>query len=236
MLSCAEPFQGDLIPVRWMSLAFIPFCFYLPVAADIKGASESDLKVIRNLDLKFQTATSISILLDKTVVAGLLKQERKSTGHLYISKGKMRLEIEAPDKSTMVVDGKRVWVTSFPPAEFAKAAPQVLKLKYETKKGRSQGVLSLLSEGKFLKHFSVTGVDKGKNQTVYFLQPEQQSVEFKRAQALVSADGKTLQELRFWDEIDNETRFEFKKTDFNAKLKKELFNYTPPANADITEM
>ena len=67
----------------------------------------------------------------------------------------------------------------------------------------------------------------------YFLQPEKQSVELKRAQITVSEKKKLITELRYWDDLDNETFYKFEKTKFNQSLDKKLFKYTPPKDADV---
>jgi histidyl-tRNA synthetase len=41
--------------------------------------------------------------------------------------------------------------------------------------------------------------------------------------------------LEYLDEVENETKLEFRSTQFNMKVKSSLFNYKPPKTAKITE-
>ena len=41
--------------------------------------------------------------------------------------------------------------------------------------------------------------------------------------------------IEYVDEVENETKIEFRATQFNIKIKQSLFNYKPPKDAQITE-
>jgi outer membrane lipoprotein-sorting protein len=99
-------------------------------------------------------------------------------------------------------------------------------------------IVGLLAQGGFLKYFSVVGVmaAPGDDQlkTIYFLQPQRELVEFTRAQARLTIDGKNIFELRYWDEIGNETSLLFSNTRLNPPLAESMFEYVPPKDADVT--
>lgn len=196
-----------------------------------------EIEALKGIDKRYQAAKSIAMDLDKTLLLGLLGKERKSKGRLLLSKGKMRMEIESPEKSVIVVDGKMLWVADYPPAEFKNAAVQVLKGKLDSKTGVQQSFVGLLTRGGILKHFKVTGVQKDdKQRNVYFLTPAKQSFEFKRAQITATPDGKAIAELKYWDERDNETRYQFSNVKFDGSLPPKSFEFVPPENADITTL
>ena len=203
-----------------------------------KAAAPSDDKgtaQLKELDKRYQNAKSITMTVEKNLVMGLLGKEKKSKGTLVLSKGKMRLEITEPTKSIVVIDGKTLWVADYPPEEFKNAAVQVLKGSVSAKKGANQSFVGLLTRGGLLKEFQVTGTQKeASGANVYFLTPKAQSSEFKRAQLVVSADGKTIAELRYWDERDNATKMTFSDIKFDAPVSNKTFEFTPPQNADIT--
>lgn len=194
-----------------------------------------DRKELAALDERYKKAPAISADVKKVLKLGLLGQERKSDGKIWISKGRMRLELDGSAKSLLVVNKKNFWAVSFPSAEFKGAALQVIKGETSTKKGRSQNFVSLLTEGGISKYFVATGVEgRPSGEKTYFLQPRKDQIDLKRAQLTLSSNGKFISEIRFWDEKDNETNFAFSNVVFGTKSHADnLFTYTPPADADV---
>lgn len=205
-------------------------------AAAPRSVSEGDLKTLKALDQKYQKAQSITMDVDKTLKLGLLGSERKSKGKLHLSRGRVRMELEGDEKTLLVVNKKNLWAVTFPPAEFKDAAVQVIKGDLGNKKAKSKTdtAVGLLTQGGILKSFKPTGAQANTDgSTIYFLQPLQSQSDFKRAQIAVSKDGSMILGLRYWDDRDNETSFEFSDVKFGKKADDQLFTYTPPKNADV---
>jgi outer membrane lipoprotein-sorting protein len=107
-------------------------------------------------------------------------------------------------------------------------------------KARNQNVVGMLTLGGFLKVFNATAVQiMPSGEKKYFLSPRTQQSGFQRAQVTVSADASRILELKYWDERENETSFEFREVTFGKsqafgkKIEDSLFQYQPPANAEI---
>ena len=202
-----------------------------------KQATAQDMKIIRALDGTYQKAASVKMDVDKTLKLGLLQQERKAKGSLLISSGRLRLELTGEEKTLLIVNNKNYWAVTYPSAEFKEAPVQVIEGLMGTKKGRSQSILGLLTQGGFLKFFNVSGVQKEKSgETTFFLQPQKSASEFKRAELKVSADGKEIRELHYWDERDNETLLAFKGVNFGKKPADTNFNFEAPPGAEVMKM
>lgn len=201
----------------------------------LRSPTKEDLANLKALDQKYKNSKSISMDLQKILKLEVLNQERKSKGRLLISKGRMRMEIDKPDQSLVVVDKKNIWVVQYPPEELQGAALQVIRASAETKKGRSQSFIGLLVRGGITKYFRVLNTMTAKDGlTTYFLQPEAGTVEFARAQVTLDPRTQQLKELKYWDELGNETKFLFSKISFDKKIPANKFAYTPPKNADVT--
>lgn len=204
----------------------------------ISPPSDGQIKNLKKTLLRFKT-DSAEMKVSKLVKLELLGQERKAIGMLKISKGKMRMEIESPDKSLVVVDKNTAWLVSYPAEEFKNAVPQVIKANLTTKKGRSQSLVALLVQGDILQHFLVSGVlnkTERKGAVVFFLQPKKTSTDFKRAQLTLSEGLKgsyEVAELKYWDDMNNETTFSFSDGKWGVSNKEELFNYLPPKGVDV---
>lgn len=200
----------------------------------MRTAEKADEAKLKTLTTRYRTAKSVTMKVAKTLKLGLLGEERKSSGQMTIAHGQLRLELEGAEKTLLVVNKKNLWAVTFPPAEFKDAVVQVIKADTASTKAKSQALTGLLGASEFSKSFKATAVqttDKG--EVNYFLQPVKEQADFKRAQVRVSKDGKTIVELKYWDERDNETSFEFSDAIFGKKADPKLFHYDPPANADV---
>jgi len=207
-----------------------------PAAGEIKKITARELKLLKTLDATYQ-AKNAEMKVTKITKIPLLDQERKTSGTAWISSGRLRMELDGSEKSLLVVNKHNLWAVTYPPAEFKDAALQVIKANTSTKKGRSQSAISLLSMGGLTKFFDATAAQTEANGDVlFFLSPKQEQTDLRRAQALVSADGKKLLALNYWDDRDNETRMVFTDVKFVKKADDKLFDYTPPANADVMNL
>lgn len=205
-----------------------------------RAASKDDLRRLHNIDQKHQKHPSVTMTVQKTVRVALLDQVRKAKGRLLLSSGRLRMELDGQEKTLLVINKKHLWAVTFPPEDFKTAAVQVIKrnMSQETgKPGKPKNIIALLMQGGLSKFFKVTGVkahDGGG--WLYFLEPSSAHRDFKRAQLVISRDEEKLEELRYWDERDNETELLFSDIVFGNKLEDNLFTYSPPPNADVMEM
>jgi len=199
----------------------------------VQSIGKAEMSLLKMVDRKYQKEHGIHLKLKKTVKIGLLGSSRESEGEAWLNQGLMRLEIQKPEVSKMISTAKYFWIENAPPEGFKDIKTQVMKAELNTERAKSQGLIQLLTKGGVLKYFRVSGVQKAKDTLIYFLQPHNQALEFKRAQILVSPKTKTIEELKYWDQMDNETTYSFTASVFNQKLDPKKFEYTPPADAEI---
>lgn len=199
----------------------------------VTSVSKADLKLLETLDKSYRQQ-SMSMKVERTTKVAIVGSERKNAGTLLISKGRLRMELDGSQKSLLVVNDKTLWAVTFPDEDFQDGKLQVIRADTTSKQGRSQNLLSLLSQGGFLKFFTVAAVEREKNgDSVFFLSPKKEQVDFKSAQVKVSADGKKLLFLKYWDNRDNEVEMAFSDFKPEKSVAKEKFQYTPPSNADV---
>ncbi|MCB9073675.1 MAG: outer membrane lipoprotein carrier protein LolA [Bdellovibrionaceae bacterium] len=208
--------------------------------AEVKapGAPKTtELVLLKEVDQRYQKVKTIKSSIVKKDTVSALEQTREFEGTLWLTKGRFRLDVTSKDKnkdaSLIVADGKTIWLVTPPPKEFKGAKTQVLKAPMDSKRARSQGLLQMLTEGGVLKYFRVTGtLDSDKNVT-YFLQPDKQSLEFHRLQIAINKEKKWIEDLRYWDSMNNETEYVFSQIEFDSKFDNKLLTYSPPKDADI---
>ncbi len=191
------------------------------------------MALLKLVDNKYQKDHGIHLKLKKTVKLGLLGSSKDSEGEAWLNKGLMRLEIQKPESSKMITTDKYLWIENAPPEGFKDVKTQVMRAPLNTERAKSQGLIQLLTRGGVLKYFKVSGVQRVDDHIIYFLQPNNQALEFKRAQIQVSPQNKTIEELKYWDQMDNETTYSFVSSAFNQKLDTKTFEYTPPADAEV---
>lgn len=220
-----------------LSLFCLLFVAPLGLAKDqktiVRSVSKQEMLLLRKVDQRYQKNHGIHLVLKKTIVLGMLGTSKNSEGEIWLNKGKMRLQINKPEVSKIVADKQYLWIGSAPPEDFKDTKVQVMRASLSSEQAKSQGLIQLLTQGGVLKYFRVSGTQKEKGKVIFFLQPDKQSVEFKRAQITVNIAKNEIEKLRYWDQIDNETIYEFTKSKFDQKLDKKLFAYKPPKDAKV---
>jgi outer membrane lipoprotein-sorting protein len=205
----------------------------------LRSVNKKDLSALKSLNDRYRKAKSITMDISKDVKLGLIGTQRKSSGKLQISKGQLRMELEGSEHTLLVINKKNIFAVTYPDKALKGAALQIIKGEVSSKKAKKQSqssaLANLLGPGGFLKSFSATGVQPGNDGLMYFLAPIGES-DMTRAQLKVSKDQKEIRELNFWDARDNETTYSFKNINFGTKLDPQIFNYTPPADADVMNL
>lgn len=199
----------------------------------VHSVSKEAMLLLRKVDKKYQKEHGIHLSLNKTITLAMLGSKKMSHGEVWLDKGKMRLEIHNPEPSKIIAGKEFLWIESAPPAGFKDVKTQVMRASLKSKQARSQGLIQLLTQGGVLKYFRVSGMQEADGKVTYFLQPDKQSVEFKRAKLVVDKTSKEISELMYWDQMDNETQYQFTASKFGQKLEDKLFTYTPPKGAEV---
>lgn len=204
---------------------------------EIRPATPEQLKTLTKFQNSLATAGQVVADVDRKTIVGMLGQEKKASGQLLLSRGRVRLDLKVRDsdeRQLLLVGDKTFWAVTYPPSDLKDAAVQVVTGPVKTKKSGGQGFLALLGKDGFLKSFTVSGVALDKDGVMrYYLQPKADWVEAKRA-LLALTPPSELREIKIWDFQDNETSFVLE----NVKLKKyaaekKTFDFTPPKNADV---
>ncbi len=205
--------------------------------AELRGVNKTDLTTLKALNEKYRKAKSITMDVTKDVKIGLVGSERHSAGKLSLASGQLRMELEGSEHTLLVVNKKNVFAVTYPDKALAGAAVQIIKGDVTSQKAKKQAqqsaLTNLLGAGGFLKSFKPTGVETQGDVQTYFLSPIGES-DMTRAQMKV--ENGQIRWLRYWDARENETTYSFSNVKFDAKIDAKIFNYTPPANADVMNL
>jgi len=205
----------------------------LLLACQSAQTSESTLqKVVK----KYGSEKFIKIELVKSTTVKLLNRTEKSKGHAFLSgKNKLRLEFTDPLHTVAVLNGRRAWVVEYPPKDSDEKI-RVSKFKIDTTPGQSQLLItSLLGSGNLLNNFKVKKMTNLDGVSCYELIPKKSMEEIKSLSVSVDEKKNEISELKYSDPIDNETVFNFVKTEFGVKLDPSLFKYEAPKGAEVNQ-
>lgn len=211
-----------------MLTALFLFALHGPLRAKEAPPAFSTKEVERVLE-SLRKADSVEAKIEKTVEQELLGPTKTSRGTFYFSKGKLRLEITEPDQSTLVYDGKIVWVED----HFDEDTVNVSKIKSAQLK-RTDSLLAALFDGKrnVLKSFKAVKVKDSADGKVFIFKPKDKKTTDVTRLELTVKDRK-LAGVSYKDSMENTVTLKF--TDFKeGSVPKSKFSYQPPKGATIS--
>lgn len=212
---------------RKLFLSVMIFAF---TSIAVEAAKKSQLTEVVS---KYKKSNLVKIELTKTIKSKLLGKESKYKGIIYLSANKFRLNIEEPDKNQIIFDGKTIWNVQFPPKELP-GPVQVAKAKLDKNTKKQILISSLISKEGLSKNFKVEKEVKKDEKVLVSLTPTQNELSVKDLE-IVLVD-KKISEINYIDDVGNKTSYFFEKTDFNAKGSTQIFKYTPPKGAQVTNL
>lgn len=244
LLSCALPTPKADVPSETKKLKEAPQLKEQEAKSATVDKKTEDLKnrdtkksLLEEIEQKYASATAVSMEVKKTLTLKLLEQDRTQEGTLELKKtGRFRLELSGAEKSLAITDGKTIWVVSYPTDPEFDNIIRVVKSS-NPKRIQSQALLAfLLGKGSLLKHFVIKDKKEEDEKVVYFLEALENQEDMKKLMLVVEKNKKEILRASYADSLENETSFEFKKTDFKAKIKDSRFKFQIPKGAEVTEL
>ncbi len=192
-------------------------------------------QALKSIIHRYEVAAGVKCEIKRTVTISLLDKTTVSEGDLSLSKGRVRVELNAPDATTIVFDRSLVWVVTPTPKELG-GRTQVLKMKSTAMDRESQAPIALLlGDEKAWDLFKVSTQKSTGDLLTVNLQKKKPSEEgVQTIELLVDTQKREIEKLSYSDDLENETSFEFSKTEFGAETPNSLFDFVPPKNAEIT--
>jgi outer membrane lipoprotein carrier protein len=187
-------------------------------------------KVIESYNL----SEGVSAKVRKTIKLSLLDDTKISTGKMFFEKGKVRLEINEPEKSIMVVGSGVIWLETEIEG-FDGVKKHVTKIQSRDLGRQMRAPLAALFGRK--KAWEEFKVDSKKNEgdiTYFVLSPKNaKGVEIKSMLVGVDEKKNIIRKVSYKDEIENEVIYEFENVKLNEKVSESKFDYQPPKGAEV---
>jgi outer membrane lipoprotein carrier protein len=198
------------------------------VAAEI-----NDIKAVVG---KYKDAQAVGMKVEKKIHLALLDETKLGKGRLWFSKGRLKVQIDKPEGSLLVVDNHTVWLESRLTDE-PSSLVQVTKMKASQIR-KSNALLAILfgDEAVWSKFELVTSHRQNGNLHVELKpQPGAKLLDVTKIKIVVRGSQSEIAEITYWDELENETSYKFSDVDFDVSLSAKDFKYTPPPDAEISE-
>ena len=196
--------------------------------------STSQLSLLSEASESFGPGAHVKMHVKKTMNLALLKKNKVSEGELLLDSGKMRLELDGQEKTLVVVTGSNAWVVSYPPAEFKDAPRQVIKANLKSKSKQKLGLAALLTGSGLTQIFKIVSARTAEQSVIYNLAPRKESSDFKRVEIQIDPGTKLITKMSYWDDLDNQSDYEFTSVKQNMKFSGDKFKFSPSSQDEVT--
>ena len=190
----------------------------LPPAADLAAAIQRHYDGVRDFTASFT----------QTYEGGVLRRKTTENGTVAIKKpGKMRWEYTAPEKKSIVSDGRMLYMY-FP------ADRQVMKDPVPEHDQATSAVLFLMGKGNVARDFAVRWGEGGTDQTyVLRLDPKTRQAEYDWLEIAVDRNTLQIRGLTAGDVQGGRSAFAFSNFKENVGLADKLFEFSIPRGTEV---
>lgn len=199
-------------------------------------AKTTGAKEVNEVLAAYRKAPGIKAGIKKTVVQEAMGTETKGQGEFYFAKGKLRMDIQSPEKSTLVYDGKIVWFESrLEGLDGGDETIQVTKMKTGKLKKTDSLMATLFEEKDILNTFKLTNsaTDKSGVKTFAFQPKDKKKTEVQLLE--IGLKNKDIQRIMYRDQVENKVSFEFSNMT-KGSVSADKFKYVLPKKAEVTEI
>lgn len=206
--------------------------FLMPLMGQAKPAAKPlSAKDVEIVLAKYRQASALQAKVKKTVVQETMGTEVVSTGDFYFSKGRLRLDFLEPEKTTLVYDGKFVWLES----RLDDKNIQVTKMRTNELRRSKSIVTALFEKNDILKSFKMLKAKEENGVKNYFFEPRKKMAGDEIQMLHVVLKNKEIERISYKDQLENTVSFDFSNlTKGNVPASK--FSYQIPKNAQVTEI
>lgn len=179
---------------------------------------------------KYRRAPAIQANVKKTVVQEVMGTSNESEGKFYFSKGKLRLDIEKPEKSVLIYDGKNIWLES----HLDESTVEVSRIRSGEMKKTDSLMAALFDRKDVLNNFKHLKTTDAEGQKTYAFEPKNKDKTEVRYLE-VALKNKDIRRITYKDNMENQVSFEFSDLS-RGKVPADKFTYKPPKGANVTEL
>ncbi len=210
-------------------LFFLIFSIFLvcPLSADELA------DVMGKLHKKYDNVISFQGDFKQISFFKAVNQLQEFEGKLFIKKpDKMKWDYTSPDPQVITSNGKKIWYY-FP-------GDNQVNVGDLAEDNKEKNLIFVLLEGidKVEKEFNVTIISGNDNQNLYYLQldPKKPTTQFEKVILSITKNDFSIIQTHVFYLNGDVTKLIFKKSLFNQISSDDLFNFKPPAGAEVFQI
>jgi outer membrane lipoprotein-sorting protein len=178
----------------------------------------------------YRAAPAIEAHVKKVVHQEVMGTKSESEGQFYFSKGKLRLDFTKPERSTLVYDGRTIWLES----RLDDKHIQVSRVKSGSLRKSNSLLAALFDRRDALKGFKLVKRSEAHGLIRYEYQPRDvKATEVRRLE--VTLVNKDIHSIMYKDQMENQVDFVFQDLK-RGPVAPAKFNYHPPRGASVTNL
>jgi len=183
--------------------------------------------LLKGVENRYNRAHTLEVRFAETY-SGLGRGARTEAGVLYLRKpGRIRWEYTQPSGKLFVSDGKQVYL--YLPGE-----NRVEKMKLKDTEDMRAPLAFLLGKLNFEKEFQNLQARTGEEGSLVTAEPKSESLPYSKVQFLVSATFE-IRKLHIVGQDQSVLDFAFDSEKLNPPLANSMFQFQPPAGAEVVE-
>ena len=199
----------------------------------VKASPSDSTEVFETLKKITQEYSSVTFLKSKfnhVQIFSLLDEKKKSSGTLYYSKNRLRLELQGELNSMTLITPKTLWNVNYHPG--TQKIQQILK----SKPVKHPLMELLFGDPQKWEDFKISEVVKNTSTLLdVVLIPKNPKTLQRISKVRFKVGKKSLKtkKVTYWDDIGNETQIIFTSTKFNKNYDESKFTFIPPQGIPI---
>lgn len=209
----------NFLTLKTTILLLLTLCFTTTHAAQKK----SDAVMIKTIS-RYSDAAGVRAQFVKTDAKKTLGTKKSVPGEMRYSDNKINIVLNGDKKTEIIFNGNNLWLIEYPDLDFdPKGKRKVTEIK-DHKPVLAQQIVGLFQKPEqFLKTFKIISEKNEGKMKIIGLQSKDKAiqnfeVEFNTAKLLINS-------IRFTDDVQTETKIEFKETEFLKTPPQDIFNY-----------
>lgn len=206
----------------------VKVCVFIGLAALAAFAGDSPTQhLLKAVENRYNRAQTLEVRFSETY-SGLGRGPRTETGVLYLRKpGRMRWEYTQPAGKLFVSDGKEVYL--YLPGE-----NRVEKMSLKVTEDVRAPLAFLLGKLNFEKEFQNLQMRPEGDGFLVTAEPKSESLPYSKVEFLVSSTNE-IRKLHIVGQDQSVLDFAFESEKLNPSLANSMFQFQPPAGAQIVE-
>ena len=178
----------------------------------------------------YRAAPAVEALVKKIIHQEVMGTKNESDGRFYFSKGKLRLDFVRPERSTLVYDGRAVWLES----RLDDKHIQVSRVKSGNLRKSNSLLAALFDRKDALAKFKLLKRSDDHGRIKFELEPRDSKATEVRALEITLA-GSDIHSIMYKDQMENRVDFIFRDLK-RGPVPASKFNYHPPRGASVTNL